>query len=110
VAMVVPASTGAQESGVAAEDFWPAYKSRFVEANGRVIDNANGSISHSEGQGYGLLLSYLAGDEAAFRQIWRFTDRQLYVRPDGLAAWRWDPNATPPITDMNNATDGDILV
>ena len=29
-------------------DFWPAYKALFVDAGGRVIDNANGSISHSE--------------------------------------------------------------
>ncbi|MCC6734501.1 MAG: endoglucanase [Bauldia sp.] len=109
-AMLSPAASQGDDLSVGARDFWPAYKARFVDPGGRVIDNANGSISHSEGQGYGMLLAYLAGDEAAFRQIWRFTDRQLYVRPDGLAAWRWDPNATPPITDLNNATDGDILI
>ena len=30
---------------------WEAYRSRFVEDSGRVVDNANGNISHSEGQG-----------------------------------------------------------
>ncbi|MGV8841137.1 MAG: glycosyl hydrolase family 8 [Bauldia sp.] len=109
-AMLSPAAAQVDDLSAGARDFWPAYKARFVDPNGRVIDNANGAISHSEGQGYGMLLAYLAGDQAAFRQIWRFTDRQLYVRPDGLAAWRWDPNATPPITDLNNATDGDILI
>ncbi len=109
-AMAAPAASQAQDLAAGGRDFWPAYKALFVDAGGRVIDNANGSISHSEGQGYGMLLAYFAGDEAAFRRIWRFTDRQLFIRPDGLAAWRWDPNATPPITDINNATDGDILI
>jgi len=108
--VTAPTVSRAQDLAAGGRDFWPAYKALFVDAGGRVIDNANGSISHSEGQGYGMLLAYFAGDEAAFRQIWRFTDRQLFVRPDGLAAWRWDPAATPPITDMNNATDGDILI
>ncbi|MCW5715574.1 MAG: endoglucanase [Bauldia sp.] len=108
--IAAPASAQAQDLAAGSRDLWPAYKARFVEPGGRVVDNANGSISHSEGQGYGMLLAYFAGDEASFRQIWRFTDRQLYVRSDGLAAWRWEPNAVPPITDMNNATDGDILI
>jgi len=89
---------------------WSAYQTQFVAEDGRVIDNANGDISHSEGQGYGLLLAYLAGDRAAFEKIWSFTRTELIVRDDGLAAWRWDASATPHITDTNNATDGDILI
>nr|AAW56715.1 endoglucanase [uncultured bacterium] len=106
----VQAATPGDPGAIGREQFWPAYRALFLDQSGRIIDNANGSISHSEGQGYGLLLSFLAGDEASFRAIWRFTDRQLYVRDDGLAAWRWDPTATPPLTDLNNATDGDILI
>lgn len=89
---------------------WGDWRDRFVASNGRVIDNANGNISHSEGQGYGLLLAYLAGDRAAFHRIWAFTRTQLFVREDGLAAWRWDPEETPHLTDINNASDGDILI
>lgn len=88
---------------------WDAYKAAFIE-DGRVVDNANGGISHSESQGYGLLLSYLAQDKDSFASIWDFTKRELMVRDDGLAAWKWDPSATPHITDSNNATDGDILI
>ncbi len=33
-------------------DGWRQYKERFVTSDGRVVDNANGGISHSEGQGY----------------------------------------------------------
>ena len=89
---------------------WNAYRAKFVHENGRVIDDANGGISHSESQGYGLLLAYLAGDRAAFERIWTFTRVELLIRDDGLAAWRWDPKATPHVTDINNATDGDILI
>ncbi len=30
---------------------WEAYRSRFDEDSGRVVDTANSNISHSEGQG-----------------------------------------------------------
>ena len=33
---------------------WTSFKTRFVKDDGRVIDNANGGVSHSEGQGWGL--------------------------------------------------------
>lgn len=89
---------------------WDAYKARFVGAEGRVIDDANGNISHSEGQGYGLLLSYLANRPADFDLIWSFTRKELMLRDDGLAAWKWDPSAQPHVTDINNASDGDMLI
>lgn len=89
---------------------WEQYKSRFVTAQGRVIDSANGMISHSEGQGYGMLLAVAANDRDAFDRIWNWTRGNLMVRDDQLIAWRWEPGQRPPVTDMNNATDGDILV
>ena len=36
---------------------WRAYLAKFVTPDGRVVDNANGGVSHSEGQGYGLLFA-----------------------------------------------------
>ncbi|GLK86909.1 glycosyl hydrolase family 8 [Ancylobacter defluvii] len=89
---------------------WNAYMQHFVAENGRVVDTANGDISHSEGQGYGMLLAFLAGDRSNFERIWSFTRTELMIRDDGLAAWRWDPNATPHVTDVNAASDGDILI
>lgn len=89
---------------------WDAYKGKFLEARGRIMDDGNGNISHSEGQGYGLLLAYLAGNRADFALIWSFTKTELMIRNDGLAAWKWSPAAKPHVTDINNATDGDILI
>lgn len=92
------------------EQEWTAYADRFVSSEGRVIDDGNGGISHSEGQGYGLLLAYLADNRPAFERIWSFTRRELLLRDDNLAAWKWDPGESPHITDLNNASDGDILI
>lgn len=89
---------------------WQAYRSAFLKPDGRIVDTGNKDISHSEGQGYGLLLSVAADDRASFEQIWTFTLTQLLIRDDGLAAWKWVPDADPHITDINTATDGDILI
>ncbi|MDQ0317216.1 glycosyl hydrolase family 8 [Amorphus orientalis] len=89
---------------------WRAYREAFLKPDGRIVDTGNGDISHSEGQGYGLLLSVAADDPATFAQIWTFTLTQLLIRDDGLAAWKWVPDADPHIADINTATDGDILI
>jgi endoglucanase len=89
---------------------WTAWSARFVTPEGRVVDDVNGGISHSESQGYGLILALAADDQATFRRIWSWTRANLYVRKDGLAAWRWQPGPAPNVRDPNNATDGDILV
>ena len=89
---------------------WRSYKARFVTDQGRVVDTGNGRISHSEGQGYGMLLAVAAGDRDAFQRIWNWTRANLMVRDDALLAWRWEPDKRPAVADMNVATDGDILV
>jgi len=89
---------------------WQAYKARFVTPEGRIVDDLNGNVSHSEGQGYGLLLALAADDGETFRRIWTWTRGNLYLRRDGLASWRWQPGPTPNVRDPNNATDGDLLI
>jgi endoglucanase len=112
LAQLMSVTAMAQEtSGVTIKaNEWQAYRDAFVEPSGRVVDDANGGISHSEGQGYGMLLAYLAGSPADFETIWTFTRNELQLRDDGLIAWKWDPGATPHVSDVNNASDGDILV
>jgi endoglucanase len=97
-------------SGFITAPEWESYRAAFVTDEGRVVDTGNGGISHSEGQGYGMLLAVLADQPAAFDAIWAFTRTELQVRDDGLVAWRWDPAAAPHVTDLNNASDGDLLI
>ena len=88
---------------------WAAWKARFLTDQGRVVDTANGMVSHSEGQGYGLLLAVAANDRPAFERIWAWSRANLMVRNDELQAWRFDPDKRPGVADLNNASDGDIL-
>jgi len=87
---------------------WQDFQKQFVTADGRVIDTGQGGISHSEGQGVGMLLAEAAGDQAAFKRIWEWTHDHLQIRGDALLAWRW--TLGEGVTDQNNATDGDLLV
>jgi endo-1,4-beta-D-glucanase Y len=89
--------------------FWQAYKARFITPAGRVIDAANKNISHSEGQGYAMLLAVAADDRATFDLLWQWSRAQL-IRDDSLFAWKWDPESTPHVIDANNASDGDLLI
>ena len=112
---VGPVNATSREAAAAfqPEDFvvgaWWLYKSVFVEG-GRVIDRSNGNVSHSEEQGYGMFLAMAADDREAFDAIWGWTQKELYVRGDQLAAWKWDPAAAERVIDSNNATDGDLLI
>ncbi|VTN12488.1 Endoglucanase precursor [Raoultella terrigena] len=40
-----------------ADTAWESYKSRFMMADGRIVDTGNGSVSHTEGQGFAMLLA-----------------------------------------------------
>ncbi|TWB35723.1 endoglucanase [Nitrospirillum pindoramense] len=87
---------------------WAAYRRRFVRATGRVVDTGNHGISHSEGQGTGLLFAVAADDRDSFAAIWEWTQANLR-RDDGLLAWRWLPDGPVSVPDRNNAADGDLL-
>lgn len=89
---------------------WQDFSRRFVTADGRVVDTANAGISHSEGQGAGLLFALRSNDPARFARILDWTRGNLRRPHDSLLAWRYRPGAATPVTDMNNATDGDLLV
>ena len=90
---------------------WEAFKTRYVRPDGRTVDTANGGVSHSEGQGFTLLLAESMDDRATFERALDWTWQNLRRRGDALLAWRWKPGVPRPTAeDMNNATDGDLLV
>ena len=91
------------------EPLWQKYKARFIQ-NGRVIDTGNAGITHSEGQGYGMLLAVANRDRPTFESLWRWTEANLQVREDHLFIWRRRPGMSLNEEDTNNASDGDILI
>jgi endoglucanase len=88
---------------------WEDFKSRFVMPEGRVIDSGNNNVSHSEGQGYAMIMAETFDDRATFDRVWQWTDRVLSRRDMRLFSWKYEPGAGQ-VTDINNATDGDLLI
>lgn len=89
---------------------WADYKTRFVLPEGRVIDTGNGNVSHSEGQGFAMIMATAYDDPATFKKLWTWTDRTL-SRPDTrLFKWRYQPTGDLHVADPNNALDGDLLI
>ncbi len=93
----------------AQDNNWTIFKHNYLSEDGRVIDHENGDISHSEGQGYGMLLAVMNNDPVTFKKMWSWT-RGTLLRPSlWLFAWRYDPKEQK-VTDENNASDGDTLI
>nr|WP_088626176.1 glycosyl hydrolase family 8 [Oceanicola sp. 22II-s10i] len=88
---------------------WIQWRDKFVAQDGRVVDNGQNGISHSEGQAYGLLLAQAFGDRPTFERIEAWTRRTLANRQDALMSWAWDPSQAQHILDWHNATDGDLF-
>ncbi|BCG62424.1 MAG: endoglucanase [Methyloprofundus sp.] len=87
---------------------WGDFKQQFVSSDGRVIDSTNKGISHSEGQGYGLLFAVYFNDRETFAKIWHWSKANLQTRDDHLLSWKYI--AGQGVADVNNASDGDVLV
>lgn len=88
---------------------WHAFRARFITPEGRVVDTGNNDISHSEGQGYAMLMAEWADDRATFERLLAWTRGHLSRPRDALFAWRWSPS--PLVArDTNSATDGDIAI
>ncbi|MGK3144012.1 glycosyl hydrolase family 8 [Pantoea sp. C2G6] len=97
-------------SAQAAASGWESFKSRFVTPEGRIIDTANNNVSHTEGQGYGMLLAVANNDRATFDRLWQWTHSQLGNPQNDLFYWRYTPGSDNPVADKNNASDGDVLL
>lgn len=89
---------------------WGHFKARFLMADGRVIDTGNNNVSHTEGQGFGMLFALAGNDRDSFDKMWTWTDTHLKNPKNGLFYWRYNPVAPDPIEDKNDASDGDVLI
>lgn len=90
-------------------DLYADWRARHLDVSGRVVDRQQGSVAHSEGQGYGLLLAQAFGDRDAFERIEAWTERHLATRRDRLMGWKWTPGQSGRLADWRNATDGDLF-
>ncbi|MFD1508649.1 glycosyl hydrolase family 8 [Lacimonas salitolerans] len=86
---------------------WHRWKAAFLRPEGRVVDALQDKSSHSEGQGWAMLLAASHGDADSFSRMFDWTERHLAVRQDPLLSWRWRP--ADAIADYNNASDGDLF-
>jgi endoglucanase len=89
---------------------WLGFRERFMVAEGRVVDTANEGISHSEGQGYAMLMAEWADDRESFERLLNWTRANLSRSSDHLFSWRWNPAHRPAVRDKNNASDGDLMI
>lgn len=91
----------------AESDGWRQWVQSFVTDDGRVVDDGQGGISHSEGQGYGLLLAQAFGDRDTFERLESWAAANLCIRQDALMAWKWSTSGG--VEEWQNATDGDLF-
>lgn len=95
---------------------WIAYRQRFIQADGRVIDREANDQSTSEGQAYAMLRAVLINDRGTFSRTFNWAETNLARRDaagkriDQLWSWKWgrSPEAGWSILDRNFASDGDI--
>jgi endoglucanase len=112
MALTAACNTGTSQGRTpqAVDPFWTQWRDRFVAPEGRVVDTGNGGISHSEGQSYGMILALRAGDRDAFERIAKWTQDTLGRQDMALHSWRYDAREAVPVSDPNNATDGDLVI
>lgn len=89
---------------------WNDFKSRFLTSDGRIVDTGNGGISHTEGQGYGMVFAHHANDQAVFDQIWQWTQNHLAMAGSALHAWKFVPDAAVTVPSLISATDAELMI
>jgi endo-1,4-beta-D-glucanase Y len=89
---------------------WDDYKALFVRDSGAVVDTYNHNMSHSEGQSYGMMFALAYNDREAFAKILSFAREKLRNPQTGLHYWAYKPEESDPVSDKNNATDGDLMM
>lgn len=112
-----PETTGTPHEVLIAES-WSAYRQRFIQDDGRVIDWESNARTVSEGQAYAMLRAVLMDDPDVFERTLAWAEDNLRRPPllndadgvDSLWAWKWGerPDGSWGIQDPNFASDADI--
>jgi endoglucanase len=107
---------GASASAAAASDWteWNDFGTRFIQADGRVIDLTFEGKSTSEGQSYALFFALVANQRAQFDPLLKWTSDNLAFGELGkrLPAWLWGLRADGSwgVKDENSASDADLWI
>ncbi len=91
---------------------WDRYKELYVQDDGRVIDKANQSITHSEAIGYTLYFAFKFNDDKTFDKVYQWYKNNMPLNEKGLVPWKWGEKYDGKwgILDFNNASDGDMWI
>ena len=95
---------------------WEAYRRRFIQEDGRVIDREDDDRTVSEGQAYAMLRAVAINDPDTFHRTYTWAENNLTRRDqddqpiDRLWAWKWGQrdDGTWATLDPNFAIDADI--
>ena len=93
---------------------WNSYATRFIDAQGRVIDPQGGGRTTSEGQSYALFFALVNNDQARFEQLLNWTQTNL-AQGDlatHLPGWLWGKTKEGEwkTLDPNPASDADVWI
>uniref|UniRef100_UPI0039F075E6 cellulose synthase complex periplasmic endoglucanase BcsZ n=1 Tax=Bordetella sputigena TaxID=1416810 RepID=UPI0039F075E6 len=116
VAMPAPVAAAGRDATSCAAPAWPLwqdFQARFIQADGRVLDASTPQRhTSSEGQSYGMFFALVAGDQAVFDRLWKWTEANLAGGDIGkrLPAWFWGqaPDGAWRVLDANAAADADL--
>ncbi len=96
------------------DSLWSAFRRRFIQRDGRVIDHGALARSTSEGQAYALFHALVLGDAPTFERLLEWTRNNLCGGnlTFRLPAWEWGRHRDGrwAVLDANNATDADLLI
>lgn len=114
---VVTCTVLSLQTGCRAEVPWPlwqAYRAKFIDGSGRVIDHDPGREDRttSEGMAYGMFFALVTNDRSTFDKMQRWTEDNLAGGDltARLPSWNWGkaPDGAWKPLDTNSAADADL--
>jgi endo-1,4-beta-D-glucanase Y len=98
------------------QESWIAYRDRFIQGDGRVIDREANDRTVSEGQAYAMLRAVMINDPDTFTRTFAWAENNLRRKDeageptDTLWAWKWGQHSSGEwrILDQNFASDADL--
>jgi endoglucanase len=113
LALLAPAIAAGEPCEPPAWPLWQTYATRFVQADGRVLESSmENNRSTSEGQSYGMLFALIGNDQPRFDTLWRWTSANLAgsAITTRLPGWLWGQGTDGQwrLQDANSAADADL--